>query len=113
MKIFLNSCFLCLNLDWTILRQSEEHRLCSSPNNLWFNHGKSFFGKMFSLPQKIEVKLVPAHADFGNAEVQFGMGLKCASSAGASQDYLQAAECIGSPPPRAIRMQTPRAPRWL
>jgi TPR repeat protein len=53
---------------------------------------KSFFGKMFSRSQKPEVQLVPAYADFENAEVQFGMGLKFASSAGASQDYLQAVE---------------------
>jgi TPR repeat protein len=53
---------------------------------------KSFFGKMFSRSQKPDVELVLAHADFENAEVQFGMGLKFASSADASQDYLQAAE---------------------
>lgn len=53
---------------------------------------KSFFSKMFSRSQKSDVELVPAHADFENAEVQFGMGLKFASDPGASQDYLLAAE---------------------
>jgi TPR repeat protein len=56
------------------------------------NMEKSFFGKMFSRSQKPVVQLVPAYADFENAEAQFVMGLKFASSAGASQDYLQAAE---------------------
>jgi TPR repeat protein len=53
---------------------------------------KSFFGKIFSRAQKPEPEIVPAGDDFANAEVQFGMGLKFASSAGAAQDYLQAAE---------------------
>jgi TPR repeat protein len=53
---------------------------------------KSFFGKMFSRSQKPDVELAPVHADFENAEVQFGMGLKFANRAGAARDYLQAAE---------------------
>ena len=52
---------------------------------------KSFFGKLFSRPTKIAPVVAPALVDLENAEVQFGLGLKFASSAGAAQDYVQAA----------------------
>ncbi len=56
------------------------------------NMKKSFFSRMFSRQQKPAPEIVPAIADLEDAEVQFGMGLKCASGAGAAQDYLQAAD---------------------
>lgn len=53
---------------------------------------KSWYRKLFSRSQKPDLKATPANADFGDAEVQFGMGLKFANGEGAAQDYVQAAE---------------------
>lgn len=54
--------------------------------------GKSWYRKMFSHPQTPAPKLTPTKADLGDAEVQFGMGLKFANGEGATRDYAQAAE---------------------
>jgi TPR repeat protein len=53
---------------------------------------KSWYRKMFSRSQPPAPKLTPPNADYGNANVQFGMGLKFANGEGAAQDYAQAAE---------------------
>jgi len=53
---------------------------------------KSWYRKMFSRSQEPVPEPTPANADLGDAEVQFGMGLKFANGQGATQDYAQAAE---------------------
>jgi TPR repeat protein len=53
---------------------------------------KSWYRKMFSRPQKPALEMIPSNADYGNADVQFGMGLKFANDEGATRDYAQAAE---------------------
>jgi TPR repeat protein len=47
---------------------------------------------MFSSPQKPALEMAPPNADYENAKVQFGMGLKFASGQGAVLDYVRAAE---------------------
>jgi hypothetical protein len=54
--------------------------------------GKSWYRKMFSHPQKPGQEVTLPNADYEDADVQFGMGLKFANSEGAAQDYAQAAE---------------------
>jgi uncharacterized protein len=51
-----------------------------------------WYRKMFSRPQPTEPEMTPAPLDYGDAEVQFGMGLKFARGAGVPADYRQAAE---------------------
>jgi TPR repeat protein len=53
---------------------------------------KSWFRKMFSHPQASNPEMALPQTDDGDAEVQFGRGLKFASGTGAAQDYAQAAE---------------------
>lgn len=53
---------------------------------------KSWYRKMFSRPQNPEPEVTPSNADYGDADVQFSMGLKFANGAGATRDYAQAAE---------------------
>ena len=47
---------------------------------------------MFSSPPGSDPEIASPQTDYGDAEVQFGMGLKFASDPGAAQDYRQAAE---------------------
>jgi TPR repeat protein len=53
---------------------------------------KSWLRKLFSRPQASDPEMALLPTDDGDAEVQFGRGLKFASGKGAAQDYLQAAE---------------------
>ncbi len=53
---------------------------------------KPWYRKIFSQSQKPVLKVTHSNADYGDAEVQFGMGLKFANSEGATRDYVQAAE---------------------
>jgi len=53
---------------------------------------KPWYRKLFTRSQKPDREATHAHADFENAEVQFGMGLKFASGEGAAQDFVQAAQ---------------------
>jgi len=53
---------------------------------------KSWYRKMFSHSQKPAPEVMPANADYGDAEVQFNMGLRFANGAGAKRDYAQAAD---------------------
>jgi uncharacterized protein len=53
---------------------------------------KPWYRNLFSRPQQTADETAPVAADYGNAEVQFIMGLKFANAEGAAQDYLQAAE---------------------
>lgn len=53
---------------------------------------KSWYRKMFSHPQKSASEPTLPSTDYGDAEVQFNMGLKFANGAGATRDYAQAAE---------------------
>jgi len=53
---------------------------------------KPWYRKLFSRSQKPDREVTQAHADYGNADVQFGMGLKFASGEGAAQDFVQAAQ---------------------
>jgi TPR repeat protein len=53
---------------------------------------RSFYRKLFSRPQKSDPEVTPSGADYGDAEVQFGMGLKFANGKGVARDYAQAAE---------------------
>ena len=53
---------------------------------------KPWYRKLFSRPQTPDSEVARASADFEDADVQFGMGLKFASSGGAARDYAQAAE---------------------
>ena len=50
-----------------------------------------FFRRLFSRPQKPAVETTETKADLGDAEAQFGLGLKFAQE-GAGQDYAQAAQ---------------------
>ncbi len=54
--------------------------------------GKSWYRKLFSHTQKPDREVTPRNADYGNADVQFSMGLKFANGEGAMRDYAQAAE---------------------
>ena len=56
------------------------------------NMEKSWYRKMFSHPQNPEPEVISPKADYGDAEVQFNMGLKFANGQGATRDYAQAAE---------------------
>ncbi len=53
---------------------------------------KSWLGKIFSPAQKTQPAAVPPNLDRSDAEVQFGLGLQCASGTGAALDYAQAAD---------------------
>jgi TPR repeat protein len=53
---------------------------------------KSWLGKMISHPQKLKSAMVPFDVDYADADVQFSLGLKFASGAGATADYAQAAD---------------------
>ena len=53
---------------------------------------KSSQQKMFSPPPMSDPVLASPRTDYGDAEVQFGMGFKFAADTGAAQDYRQAAE---------------------
>ena len=53
---------------------------------------KSWLGKMFSPSQKTKSAMVPLDIDYTDADVQFSLGLKFASGAGAAPDYMQAAD---------------------
>ncbi len=53
---------------------------------------KSWYSTFFSRPQNPQPEVIPPAADYGNAEVQFHMGMKFANGAGATRDYTQAAE---------------------
>jgi TPR repeat protein len=53
---------------------------------------KPWYRKFFSAPPPPVLEATPPDADLGNAEVQFGMGLKFANATGEGQDYVQAAE---------------------
>jgi TPR repeat protein len=53
---------------------------------------KPWYRKLFSRPQSSDQKATNASADFGDADVQFGMGLKFANGEGAARDYAGAAE---------------------
>src|ERR1035438_6969055 len=53
---------------------------------------KSSQQKMFSLPPMSHPEMASPKTDYGDAEVQFGMGLKFAADTGAARDYGQAAE---------------------
>jgi uncharacterized protein len=53
---------------------------------------KSSNEKMFSPPPMSDRDMASSETDYGDAEVQFGMGLKFAADTGAAQDYRQAAE---------------------
>jgi hypothetical protein len=53
---------------------------------------KSAHQNMFSSPPVSDPEMSPPKTDYGDAEVQFGMGLKFATDPGAAQDYRQAAE---------------------
>src|ERR1041384_6729992 len=53
---------------------------------------KSWFGKLFSPAQSSDRNGTHAPANYDDADVQFGMGLKFANGEGAAHDYVQAAE---------------------
>jgi TPR repeat protein len=53
---------------------------------------KSWYRKLFSRPQKPDLEVTPVNTDYGDADVQFNMGLKFANGEGVAQDYAQAAE---------------------
>ena len=53
---------------------------------------KSWLGKIFSSSPKVLPAPARSGVDYTNADVQFGLGLKFASAAGAAQDYAQAAD---------------------
>ncbi|HKW29607.1 MAG TPA: tetratricopeptide repeat protein [Verrucomicrobiae bacterium] len=53
---------------------------------------KSAHQNMFSSPPGSDPGMASPQTDYGDAEVQFSMGLKFASNPGAAQDYQQAAE---------------------
>jgi TPR repeat protein len=56
---------------------------------------KSWHRKTDSRLRRPDVETAPPAADYGNAEVQFNLGLKFANSEGATPDYAQAAEWYG------------------
>jgi TPR repeat protein len=53
---------------------------------------KSSNEKTFSSPPVSDAAMASPGTDYGDAEAQFGMGLKFAADTGAAQDYGQAAE---------------------
>ncbi len=53
---------------------------------------KSWYRKFFSHPQTPEPEAASPKTDYGDAEVQFNMGLKFANGGSATRDYAQAAE---------------------
>ncbi|MGA9778160.1 MAG: tetratricopeptide repeat protein, partial [Verrucomicrobiia bacterium] len=53
---------------------------------------KSSSGKTFPPPPASDPEMASPNPDYGNAEVQFNLGLKFATDKGAAQDYGQAAE---------------------
>jgi TPR repeat protein len=53
---------------------------------------KHWFRNLFSRPQGSDPEMALAGINDGDAEAQFGRGLKFASGKGAAQDYMQAAE---------------------
>ena len=53
---------------------------------------ESWYRKMFSHPQNPDPEGMPTGTNYGDAEVQFNMGLKFANGAGATRDYALAAE---------------------
>jgi TPR repeat protein len=66
--------------------------LCSSQDRLPCSMSKSWFRKLFSHPSAANSATALAPTGGGDAETQFGRGLKYASGTGAAQDYAQAAE---------------------
>lgn len=52
---------------------------------------KSWFGKILARRPKKHQGMVPPNVDYADADMQFSLGLQFASSAGAAQDYVQAA----------------------
>ena len=52
---------------------------------------KPWYRRLFSDSQKPAPETTTLNADYENADVQFGMGLKFANSEGVAQDYAQAA----------------------
>jgi TPR repeat protein len=53
---------------------------------------KPWFRKLFDRPQERPLETVQAKADDGDADAQFSLGMKYASSEGATHDYVQAVE---------------------
>lgn len=53
---------------------------------------KPWYRKLFSRSQQPDLNVTHANADYEDAQVQFGVGLKFANGRGAAQDYVQAAE---------------------
>jgi TPR repeat protein len=53
---------------------------------------KPWYRKLFSRQQKPAQEVTQTNADYEDAEVQFGMGLKYASGKGTAKDYVKAAE---------------------
>ena len=53
---------------------------------------ESWYRKLFSRPQTPAREVASPTTDYGDAEVQFSMGLKFANGEGAAQDFAQAAE---------------------
>ena len=53
---------------------------------------KSWYRNLFSRSQDPNRKVAPLSTDSGNAEAQFGLGLKFANGQGVAQDYVQAAD---------------------
>ncbi len=51
-----------------------------------------WYRKLFRHDQKPDLKATRARADQGDADAQFGLGIKYANSAGAGLDYVQAAQ---------------------
>lgn len=53
---------------------------------------KSWYRNLFSRSQESHEEVGPPSTDPGNAQVQFGLGLKFANGKGVAQDYVQAAD---------------------
>jgi TPR repeat protein len=53
---------------------------------------KSWYRNLFSRSQNARPEAASPNADSGNAEAQFGLGLKFANGQGVAQDYVQAAD---------------------
>ena len=53
---------------------------------------KTWFQRLISRPQALDSQGFALNTDYGDAEVQFRMGLKFANGEGAAQDYTKAAE---------------------
>ncbi len=76
-----------------ILQRTLESLLAFTPKqSMLVIMEKSWLGKMFSRSQKPKSAMVPFDVDYTDADVQFSLGLKFASGAGAAPDYAQAAE---------------------